>query len=322
MPVGRGLQSISSSGRWESEWPWWLAGNGGEPMCSSYRLRAPSGPAYDALDPGPSCVETLRTQSFPCAGRLAGVQGAPAFPELRPRLDHGARPRQDAVVQQRWETITFLHWDYPIDVVQRLLPPTFEVEPWDGRAWVGLLPFFMRVRPLIGPPLRALTTFPESNVRTYVRGPDGRPGILFFSLDAASTPAVTAGRCAYGLPYHLATMRIRRQQGHLQYTSRRLGVGAPGHDIVVVPEEPLTGTNVTQFDRFLTARFLLWTTRRGKVMSVRADHPPWALRRARVERLNQSLLGRVGLPEPTDTPVVHYSQGVDVHLGRPELVGL
>jgi uncharacterized protein YqjF (DUF2071 family) len=43
-----------------------------------------------------------------------------------------------------WSTMTFLHWPYRPSLVQRLLPPSLEVESVDGQAWVGLLPFRMR----------------------------------------------------------------------------------------------------------------------------------------------------------------------------------
>ena len=75
-------------------------------------------------------------------------------------------------MRHRWATISFLHWPYPAEEIQRRLPSGLEVEPWDGQAWVGLVPFEMTVRPPVGP---GTVRFPETNVRTYVIGPDGSP---------------------------------------------------------------------------------------------------------------------------------------------------
>lgn len=122
-----------------------------------------------------------------------------------PRVSHGASPPhrvQFALMRQRWETLTFLHWPYPVEALQGLLPPGLVVEPWRGQAWVGLVPFHMRVRPPIGPALPGFTTFPETNVRTYVLGPNGLAGVCFLSLDATNRPAIAAARLAYGLPYY------------------------------------------------------------------------------------------------------------------------
>lgn len=47
----------------------------------------------------------------------------------------------------RWDQLTFLHWDYDPDIVQRLLPEGLVVDTFDDRAWVGLVPFLMEVRP-------------------------------------------------------------------------------------------------------------------------------------------------------------------------------
>ena len=42
---------------------------------------------------------------------------------------------------------------------------------------------------------------PETNVRTYVRDPDGREGLWFFSLDAGRLEPVLVARSTYALPY-------------------------------------------------------------------------------------------------------------------------
>src|SRR6266536_756176 len=90
------------------------------------------------------------------------------------------------VMLQHWRRLTFLHWPYPPPAVQALLPPGLEVETFDGAAWVGLVPVLMDgVRPPGVPPLPWASRFPETNVRTYALGPDGRGAIWFLSLDAA-----------------------------------------------------------------------------------------------------------------------------------------
>lgn len=227
-------------------------------------------------------------------------------------------------MRQRWETLTFLHWDYPTEAVQRLLPSGLEVEPWEGRAWVGLVPFHMRVRPPVGPALRGLTTFPETNVRTYVIGPNGHPGVWFLSLDAANPPAVAVARLAYGLPYYPARMKVIRHGDAVTYRSRRLagGPGEVGHEIDVVTKRAFTPAELGELDHYLTARFRLWSVR-GRLISLSdAEHPPWPLRHVEVTGLHQNLLERAGLPSPTKEPILHFSEGVDVRIGPPRRAGL
>ena len=113
-----------------------------------------------------------------------------------------------AVMLQTWETLAFLHWDYDPGDVQRLLPAGLDVDTADGRAWVGLIPFRLTIRAPGLPPVPWVSRFSEINVRTYVRGPDGRAGIFFFSLEASRLGAVVAARWWYQLPYMWAAMRI------------------------------------------------------------------------------------------------------------------
>lgn len=84
---------------------------------------------------------------------------------------------------QDWECLTFLHWPYEVEAVQRLVPDELTVQEWDGLTWVGVIPFRMaRVRPPGLPPPPGWRAFPELNVRAYVRARDGRDGIWFLGM--------------------------------------------------------------------------------------------------------------------------------------------
>src|SRR3954468_2623282 len=99
------------------------------------------------------------------------------------------------VMYHEWSHMTFIHWRYPPDLVQSLLPDGLAVEEHDGSAWVGLTPFLMRnVRVPGVPAIPGVSQFPETNVRTYVRDTQGRSGLWFLSLDAGSLLAVLGAR--------------------------------------------------------------------------------------------------------------------------------
>ena len=48
------------------------------------------------------------------------------------------------------------------------------------------------------------------------------------------------------------------------------------------------------------------------------NSPPWPLHRAEALTVDDGLISAAGLPEPSGEPLVHYSPGVDVRIGRPE----
>ena len=96
-------------------------------------------------------------------------------------------------MRMTWRSLLFVHWRVPVEQLRPLVPPDLEIDRFDDSAWVGLVPFTMTgVRPWWVPGLlnvRGITRFHECNVRTYVTL-GGKPGVWFFSLDAASRPAV------------------------------------------------------------------------------------------------------------------------------------
>ena len=224
-------------------------------------------------------------------------------------------PPRPAVMVHRWETLTFLHWRYDPAEVQALLPAGLTVEPYDGAAWVGLVPFHMVVRVPGLPPVPWASTFPETNVRTYVRGPDGRTGVWFFSLDASRAGAVAVARTTLNLPYCWARMRLGRRGDVVRYVSTRRWPDTASSEVEVEVGEPITAP--TERDVYLTARFHLWTVLRNGPARAPAHHAPWELRRATVRRLDTGLVEAAGLTRPTEDPVTHYSDGVEVTIGLP-----
>lgn len=76
-------------------------------------------------------------------------------------------------------------------MLRPLVPEQLTIDTFEGEAWVGVVPFEMsRTRARLTPPIPGLSYFPELNVRTYVTI-EGKPGVWFFSLDAASKAAAS-----------------------------------------------------------------------------------------------------------------------------------
>lgn len=220
---------------------------------------------------------------------------------------------------QSWNSLAFIHWRYEPADVQRLLPPGLTVQTFDGSAWVGLIPFLMRVRLPRGPAVPWVSTFAETNVRTYASAADGSTGIWFFSLEAARLGAVLVGRWGYRLPYVWARMRVERTGDTWSYRARRRWPGPRGASSSVGVEvgEPLGPEEVGLLDRFLTARWSLYSSHPHGLSGASAYHAPWPLHRARLLHIDDALVPASGLPPPEWEPVVHWSPGVDVRIGWP-----
>src|SRR5258708_29962479 len=110
-------------------------------------------------------------------------------------------PSAPWVMTQTWRDLLFAHWPIDEALLRARVPPTLAIDRFDGRAWVGVVPFEMtNVAPRLPGGRPRLPAFPELNVRTYVTV-GGRPGVYFFSLDATNPIAVCAARAAFRLPY-------------------------------------------------------------------------------------------------------------------------
>ncbi len=224
------------------------------------------------------------------------------------------------VMRQRWDRLTFLHWSYDPAEVQRLLPPGLFADTFDGAAWVGLVPFFMHVATSGGRQAPWASYFCETNVRTYVLDEQGRPGIWFLSLDAARLGAVISARTTYRLPYFWSSMRIGERDGQIAYRCRRRWPGPRSASSLVRISigDRFGAGELGPRDHFLTARWILFSVSGDRRRLARAWHPPWPLQRAALRQLDDQLVAAAGLPQPQDEPLVHYSPGVDVRIGRPE----
>ncbi len=164
-----------------------------------------------------------------------------------------------------------------------------------------------------------LFEFPETNVRTYVRGPSGDPGVWFFSLEAARLAAVVTARSTYRVPYFWSQMKVAREGQVIRYSADRRWLKlTPVRSLVEIEiGDQYLANELTDFDHYLTARWTLYGTWRHKPLMARAQHAPWPLHRARVVALEDDLVEAAGLPAPSDPPIVHWSPGVDVKVGFP-----
>ncbi len=223
-------------------------------------------------------------------------------------------PDRPWLLTMDWEDLAFLHWRVAAASLQPLLPPGVELDRFAGDAWLGVVPFRMaRTRLRALPPVPTTRAYPELNVRTYVRAGDV-PGVWFFSLDVASRLTVAAARLGFGLAYFAARSACRRDGDTVRFRSERTDRRGPPAAFAARwraigehrPARPGT------LEHFVTERYCLFASRRGRVVRGDIAHAPWQLAPAHVdvERCDVARLLAIALDRPPDSALAALPQRV------------
>ena len=222
--------------------------------------------------------------------------------------------------RQSWLDVLFAHWPVPAERLRPLIPEALAVEEFDGTAWLGVVPFRMQGVGLRGvPDLPRLSAFPELNVRTYVEA-EGKPGVWFFSLDAANPVAVWTARRFFHLPYYRADMSVEVAPAELIYRSRRLSDNG-GTALFSARYGPVSAANAAtpgSLDHWLTERYCLYSRAAdGSVYRADVHHCPWALQPADAEIAVNTMTDPLGISLPNQPPILYYSKRLDVVAWSP-----
>ena len=187
------------------------------------------------------------------------------------------------LLRASWDNLTFVHWRVAPQQVQALLPSGLEVDVHDGSAWVSLTPFVMgNMRPLGVPDLPGglrvpgsrrlprladVSSTPETNLRTYVRGPDGRDGLWFLTIDTGSAALAAAIRAAVGAPYHRARMSVEHDERTVTYAGSR----RRSHEAYRLQIEPGETITPSDLDIWVTSRWRAYTHHLGRLWPRRSS---------------------------------------------------
>jgi uncharacterized protein YqjF (DUF2071 family) len=234
-------------------------------------------------------------------------------------------------MSQSWHDLLFAHWPIDPDHLRPLIPAQLEIDKFQGDSWIAVVPFRMSgVRLRATPAIPMLSAFPELNVRTYVSHA-GKPGVWFFSLDAASALAVSVARAWFHLPYFNARMSCENRGDWIEYSSERTHSNAakaklraryrPTGEIF----HPKPGT----LEHFLTERYCLYAANaKDKISRGEIQHAPWPLQQAQAEFHENTMIEAVtksaasaptlpGNPRFPTYPLLHFSCRQDVVVWQP-----
>ncbi len=217
------------------------------------------------------------------------------------------------VMKQTWYNLLFAHWPMAASELRARIPEPLEMDTFDGQGWLGVVPFGMsNVYPRFTFPVPGLSHFLELNVRTYVRAGD-KPGVYFFSLDAANPIAVEVARRWYQLPYFNARMKMRSGGEWIEYHSCRTHRNAPSAEFAgrYRPSGAVYHSQRGSLEHWLTERYCLYTVVNGAVSRGEIHHLQWPLQQAEAEIKVNTMTMTHGLALPDIPPLLHFARWLE-----------
>ena len=227
-------------------------------------------------------------------------------------------------MKQEWHDLLFAHWTVPVEALRPVIPPVLEIHTFGGQAWLGVVPFRMAgVRMRGTPAIPGFSRFPELNVRTYVVR-DGKPGVWFFSLDAANAVAVWGARTLFHLPYFLAAMSCAEDAGLIRYESGRKDRRGLAASLRVRYQAigEMFHAQPGSIEHFLAERYCLYTEdEKGRIIRCEIHHPPWALQMAEAVLQENTMAAAAGITIADQKPeLLHFSRRQEVVVWAPRVL--
>lgn len=225
-------------------------------------------------------------------------------PDLDKRLAQREKPPGFSVLSMRWEALLFLHWAQDPAEIQKTLPSGLQVDTFDGRAWLAVVPFFMRrVHPRGLPCVPWLSDFLEFNVRTYVFDERGVPGVWFYSLLCNQPVAVELARRFFHLNYLHARLHAANETGNIadfSWEERGHGTAAfRGKESTA----PYTTSLPGSLEFFLVERYVLFSASPcGRIYAGAVHHPPYEIAPAEAASWSFRPAASLGFADPQRPP--------------------
>lgn len=265
-------------------------------------------------------------------------------------LQHAAHrpfplPARAWTLTMRWHDLLFAHWPVPADAVRAAMarnlasardqwsaaaaaaaaqrqqagngppwPAGLELDTFEGAAWLGVVPFHMtKVTGRWMPSVPGVSAFAELNVRTYVTV-GGKPGVFFFSLDAASPLAVWTARRWFKLPYFNSHIHVEPNGESVGYRATRVHDGAARAELAVkyAPAGGIYTAAPGTLEHWLTERYRLYSFSGGNILCGDIHHAPWPLQAARAEISTNTMALAQGIVLPDTPPLLHFVRRLDV----------
>jgi len=175
-----------------------------------------------------------------------------------------------------------LNYVVPEDLLAPLVPFGVDLDRWRGTLYVSVVGFLFRDTRVLGVPIPAHRTFPEVNLRFYVRRDEGgetRRGVVFIRELVPRRAIALVARVLYNEPYRALPMRYTLVGGSERGAVERTyewRVSAEWAGLSARTAGPPRTLGANSEEEFITEHYWGYTRQRdGGTVEYRVSHPRW-----------------------------------------------
>jgi uncharacterized protein YqjF (DUF2071 family) len=179
----------------------------------------------------------------------------------------------------RWKNLLNLTYEVPPELLEPYCPEAVELEREDGHSFVSIVGFDFTETRVRGIPFPGYTTFPELNLRFYVRY-RGERGVVFIREFVPKRMVAWLARIFYDEPYSHARMKTEQELREDSRTwSLRLRYGGGRHELGVTTADlsPYVPDEDSRDHFFKEHTWGFNEDSRGRTRRYHVVHPRWAV---------------------------------------------
>lgn len=211
-------------------------------------------------------------------------------------------PKDGWIMKQKWSNLGFIHWSVDPKKVEKLIPKPLKLDTYEGKAYIGIVPFEMTTGRLAYVLLPLYRAFAQVNLRTYVTY-NGKRGVYFFSLDADNFAGSLVADSLFGLPYRHSNVSISNLGNTFFFESENLG-----HELELFykPTSEVKRYSKKSKEVWLTDLTRYFQVKNNCIFTSELWHPDFKIQEASSTILKNNLLKSLNLNLSSNHSETHF----------------
>jgi uncharacterized protein YqjF (DUF2071 family) len=189
-----------------------------------------------------------------------------------------------------WKHLAIFNWEIDPAVLEPYVPDGLDLDFWNGKCFISMVGFQFRRSALLGVPVLFHRSFPEVNLRFYVkrrtRG-GHRRGVVFLSEIAPCRCVSYVARRFFGEKYRALPMRSRiarhPHSGHARAIAFEWRMDRSIFTLEVASEASPSPPDHHSLEEFIVEHYYAYSSGRRRVggcMEYAVKHRPWMIQPA------------------------------------------